>query len=210
MEKRWAEGCHNASQLWRELRQCGYGGQRSRVKEYVQTWRVKSTAGPASTSRKLPNLKLIAIRLLSPRHRVLTTNLSAIALWLTKEPTQRRPEEQGWVDAVIAANPHIAAAEELAQQFRQAFRDTNVETLNAWMTRSATSHIPELQNFAASIQRDYAAVSAAVVQPWSNGPVEGQVHRLKLLNRQMYGRSGFALLRRRVLPFGVQNGERSP
>jgi predicted transcriptional regulator len=42
LEKRWAEGCHNASQLCPELRQQGYGGRRSRVKEYVQPWRSSS------------------------------------------------------------------------------------------------------------------------------------------------------------------------
>lgn len=41
LEKRWAEGCHNASQLWRELQQQGYAGQRSRVKKYLQAWQAK-------------------------------------------------------------------------------------------------------------------------------------------------------------------------
>ena len=64
-----------------------------------------------------------------------------------------------------------------------------------------TSGIPELNGFATGIRRDHAAVAAGIEKPWSNGQVEGQVHRLKLLKRQMYGRSGFLLLRRRVLPF---------
>ena len=49
------------------------------------------------------------------------------------------------------------------------------------------------------LRRDQAAVAAALRLPWSNGMVEGQVHRLKLLKRQMYGRAGFDLLRLRVL-----------
>lgn len=40
---------------------------------------------------------------------------------------------------------------------------------------------------------------AAIVEPWSNGPVEGQVNRLKLIKRFMYGRAKFDLLRQRVL-----------
>jgi transposase len=191
LEKRWTEGCHNASQLCRELRERGYGGQRSRVKEYVHSWRATPTATPSSPRRKLPNVKLVAV-------------------WLTKEPAQRSPEEQNWVDAITSAHPHIAAAEELAQQFRQAFRDRTTEVLDTWISRSANSQIPELESFAGGIQRDYGAVAAAVVQKWSNGPVEGQVHRLKLLKRQMYGRGGFALLRRRVLPFNTQHAQRSP
>jgi transposase len=57
----------------------------------------------------------------------------------------------------------------------------------------------DLQTFAAGLQRDYAAVRAALSEPWSNGQTEGQVTRLKLLKRQMYGRAKFDLLRQRVL-----------
>jgi transposase len=71
--------------------------------------------------------------------------------------------------------------------------------LDAWLKASDTSGIPELKGFAAGIQRDHSAVMAGISQPWSNGQVEGQVHRLKLLKRQMYGRASFDLLRTRVL-----------
>jgi hypothetical protein len=43
------------------------------------------------------------------------------------------------------------------------------------------------------------AMLEAARQPWSNGQVEGQVNRLKLIKRQMYGRANFDLLRQRVL-----------
>lgn len=104
----------------------------------------------------------------------------------------------------------VATVEQLAQQFRQAFQERDSEALKSWMKRSVASDIPELKRFAAGIERDYEAVSAAVEQQRSNGQVEGQVHRLKLLKRQMYGRSGFLLLRRRVLPFTTAESQRSP
>lgn len=181
LERRWAEGCHNASQLCRELRQMGYGGQRSRVKEYVQSWRAKPKPATPRSRRVLPNLKLVAF-------------------WLAKPAAQRNPEEQRWVDAVTAAHPQVAASQELAHQFRQLFKDRDSAALRSWLARTSASGVPELKRFVAGIQRDYAAVAAAVERPWSNGQVEGQVHRLKLLKRQMYGRSGFQLLRSRVLP----------
>ena len=59
--------------------------------------------------------------------------------------------------------------------------------------------LPALRSFAAGIQRDYDAVKAAASLGWSNGPVEGQVNRLKFIKRQMFGRANFDLLRRRVL-----------
>jgi transposase len=59
--------------------------------------------------------------------------------------------------------------------------------------------VPELHRFAAGIQRDKAAVLAALSLAWSNGPVEAQVQKLKLVKRQMFGRATFDLLRQRVL-----------
>jgi transposase len=56
-----------------------------------------------------------------------------------------------------------------------------------------------LDAFARGVERDREAVLAALVEPWSTGPVEGQINRLKLLKRTMYGRAGYDLLRRRVL-----------
>lgn len=181
LEKRWGEGCHNASQLCRELRNRGYNGQRSRVKEYVQPWRAKASPVQSKPRRTLPNVRLVAF-------------------WLAKAPAQRNSNEQQWVQAVTNAHPQVAAAEHLAQQFRQVFKDRDSNALNSWLETSLESEIPELKPFVAGIHRDYEAVVAAVEQSWSNGQVEGQVHRLKLLKRQMYGRGGFLLLRRRVLP----------
>jgi hypothetical protein len=54
-------------------------------------------------------------------------------------------------------------------------------------------------SFAQGLREDLAAITAGLTLPWSNGPVEGHVNRLKLRKRQGYGRAGFALLRHRVL-----------
>jgi transposase len=48
---------------------------------------------------------------------------------------------------------------------------------------------------------DLPAVERSITMPWSNGPLEGQINRLKVIKRQMYGRAGFRLLKARVLPF---------
>ena len=71
--------------------------------------------------------------------------------------------------------------------------------LDAWLVQAKHSGIAELQSFAQGIRRDYVAVCTAFSSPWSNGQVEGQVNRLKLQKRQMYGRAKFDLLRRHVL-----------
>ena len=73
------------------------------------------------------------------------------------------------------------------------------ERLDGWLQEASSSDLPELQHFAAGIQRDKAAVQAGLSLPYSNGPVEGHINRLKLIKRSMYGRAQFDLLRHRVL-----------
>lgn len=90
------------------------------------------------------------------------------------------------------------------------FKDRNTDSLKTRLAASSASEIPELKTFAAGLQRHYDAVAAAVEHRWSNGQVEGQVHRLKLLKRQMCGRGGFLLLGRRALPFQPLQCQRSP
>ena len=67
------------------------------------------------------------------------------------------------------------------------------------VTRAEQSRIVEFERFAVSLRADYLAVKAALSYPWSSGQVEGQVNRLKMIKRQMFGRASFGLLRRRVL-----------
>jgi hypothetical protein len=94
---------------------------------------------------------------------------------LTNESADaRHPSEQCWVEAVPTRHPHVATAEELAQQFRQIFKDQDSDALKSWMVQSLASEIPELERFVGGLQRDFKAVTAAVEQCWSNGQVEGQ------------------------------------
>ncbi|HEY3268695.1 MAG TPA: transposase [Armatimonadota bacterium] len=67
------------------------------------------------------------------------------------------------------------------------------------MANAAACGVAEMRRFAKGLEQDRAAVEAAMALPWSNGPVEGAVQRLKTIKRQMYGRANFDLLRRRVL-----------
>jgi transposase len=66
------------------------------------------------------------------------------------------------------------------------------------MAEAMASGIEALARFARGLQDDLSAITAGLTLDWSNGPVEGQVTRLKLLKRQGYGRSGFPLLRQRI------------
>jgi transposase len=87
----------------------------------------------------------------------------------------------------------------LRQPAKRSFTTTPVRTaaaaLHRWLDRAETSGIGMIESFVSQLRRDVLAVEGAVIQRWSNGPVEGQVNRLKTLKRQMYGRAGVELLR---------------
>ncbi len=78
-------------------------------------------------------------------------------------------------------------------------RERQGERLDSWLTQVEAQGVSELKRFAQGLKKDYDAVKAGLTLKWSQGQVEGQVHRLKLLKRQAYGRASFETLRKRVL-----------
>lgn len=87
----------------------------------------------------------------------------------------------------------------LAEEFVKIVRGQGSMSIGLWIVKAFDSGIKELRSFANGLQKDFLAVREATVSPWSNGQTEGQVNRLKLLKRQMYGRAKFDLLKARVL-----------
>ena len=104
--------------------------------------------------------------------------------------------DQRFTRTLTALSPDIRLAAELANAFAPLVRERDADALDPWLGRA---QMTGLRGFAEGLSRDSDAVRAALTQPWSNGPTEGHVNRLKLLKRQMYGRAKFDLLRSRVL-----------
>src|SRR5205814_7269022 len=98
-----------------------------------------------------------------------------------------------------AQDTAVAEAIDLAQDFAQLVRQRQPEHLDPWLQRAATSTLEALRRFATGLWDDYQAVKAGVTLPWSNGPVEGHINRLKMLKRQMFGRARLALLSHRLV-----------
>ena len=103
------------------------------------------------------------------------------------------------VATIERALPSLAKARDLALRFQALIRGRKGETLATWIDAALASL---LASFAAGIQADRNAVAAAIVEPWSNGPTEGQITKLKLVKRQMYGRAKLDLLRARLVTAG--------
>jgi transposase len=179
LRERWAAGCHNAARLWAEIRTQGYAGAQTNVRQYLQSSREAAAGGNSPAARPVSVRQVRSL-------------LQRPAQDLTSPEQQLVTEVCGWEPAVVQAY-------ELVQAFGQMVRERRVEQLDGWLAAVATSQISELQPFVAGVRRDYAAVAAALRMAVSNGPVEGQVHRLKLIKRRGYGRAKFDLLRQRVL-----------
>jgi transposase len=181
LQRRWGEGCHNATRLFQELRAQGYRGGRSMVARHVARWR-----------KTLPSLSTLPAQKITPKQA---------AMLVTRPATRLTAEQQALLDRLSAQCPALLRLREFSAEFRAVFQNGDGQALRAWMTRAQNSGIGSLARFAAGLQKDFSAVVAAVETDWSNGQVEGQINRLKMLKRQMYGRAGFALLRARVLPY---------
>ena len=108
-------------------------------------------------------------------------------------------EERDYLGRLCDQEPTIALAYDVAQEFADMARKGTGQRFDAWLTRATTSGISELDRFARGLTDDRAAVEAGLTLEWSNGQAEGQVNKLKLLKRSMYGRANFDLLRLRLL-----------
>ncbi len=121
-------------------------------------------------------------------------------MWLlTLDPEDLSNKQTIQLDELCATCPEVATVYPLAQQFVTMIRERQADQLDTWLNDVTDSGISILRNFATGLRRDYDAVKAALSFEWSNGQVEGQVNRLKLIKRQMYGRANFDLLRVKVL-----------
>jgi transposase len=177
-------------QLWRELRQRGFRGGRAAVSRLLQAWRT-APARAAQPAQPEPRPGPLPPPIgYSPR----TT------CWLLlKDSELLSSAEQGYLTRLYHCCPQVALAQALTREFQALIRARDVAGLYSWLKGVRQSGIQEFTSVANGIWRDRKAVEAALTHPQSQGQVEGQVNRLKLIKRCGYGRSGFDLLRIRVL-----------
>lgn len=104
------------------------------------------------------------------------------------------------VDELKRLSPECAAPCSIAMSFRGILRGRDTARLDGWIDWARASGLHRLRQFAVTPKNDIAAVRNATVEPWSDGQTEGQINKLKILKRAMYGRAGIALLRARMTP----------
>ena len=177
--QRWNQGLTDASQIHAELRQRGWTGSPQTVRRYVHLLR---QAGPAVTPAPAV-----------PKTREITR-------WLLSRPGSLDDGDQARLAAVRAGCPHLDALAGHIRDFAGMMtRRQGLLALEDWLTRVEADDQPELHSLAAGIRRDQEAVTAGLALPYHSGAMEGNVNKIKMIKRQMYGRAGFALLRKRVI-----------
>src|SRR5262249_44694561 len=122
------------------------------------------------------------------------------ARWLLLRPEERlSPEERAYRATLPQLDNEIPVAHALAEGFGRLVRARDHAALAPWQKQASASDLAEFEAFVTFLERDRAAVEAALTSKWSGGQTEGQISRLKYLKRQMYGRASLALLKARVL-----------
>jgi transposase len=205
LEARLAEGCENASVLWRDLKELGFAGSAKQVRRWLNERRT----GPAKTTphkwRSDPSgtasdaVHDPALALISPRQLA----------WLLVRSPEALDAPATATLARMAQDPEVGGALALVQRFAELVRDCGIHrdkapanplaVFGTWLEEARSCGVPAVETFATGLQQDRAAVEAALTMPWSSGQAEGQINKLKLIKRHMYGRANFDLLRRRVL-----------
>lgn len=175
LDTQWAAGQRNGTELWRQLKKQGFHGCLRVVTEWAsRRRRAEKADGPLS---RTPSSRTIA--------RLMTIGRDGLS-----------KAETVTVAVIESGVPLLVEARELIAAFQAMIREKSVADLGPWLERARTSLVA---SFANGVIKDQTAVAAAITSPWSNGQTEGQITKLKLVKRQMYGRGKLDLLQARVI-----------
>jgi transposase len=178
LHQRWNQGCTDAAVLTKELKAQGYAGSDQTVRRYLQPFR---HGRPTPPPRPTP------------------PTVREVSGWILRRPDTLDPGEQMRLKEILARCPHLEAASAHVAAFAEMLTGRHGDRLDGWIAAVAADDLPGLRSFTAGLRRDHQAVTNGLTLSYSSGPVEGNVNRIKMLKRQMYGRASFDLLRKRVL-----------
>ncbi|BEL05731.1 ISL3 family transposase [Actinoplanes sichuanensis] len=177
LARRIGEGCLNASALYREIAAKGFTGSYPIVRKFVEQYRSR----PDLTRAPRP-----------PSVRQVTG-------WICRHPDNLVSRDTEQLRNILGRCPELRSAVDLVRSFADMMAHLHGERLTAWITAAEQAELPGISRFATGLNADLAAVTAGLSLPFSSGAVEGNVNRIKMIKRQMYGRANFDLLRKRIL-----------
>ncbi len=174
LDEQWASGCRNGAELWRRLQVHGFPGSLRVVTEWATRRRRAESAG--DRLQRVPSARSVARLMTTARDHLSKADTVMIA-------------------AIEGSVPTLVEARSLTDRFHAMIRKKNAD-LDGWINDTTPSL---LASFGNGVRKDKRAVAAAILLPWSNGQAEGQITRLKLVKRQMYGRAKLDMLEARLI-----------
>ncbi|WP_443611886.1 ISL3 family transposase [Actinoplanes hulinensis] len=178
LRKRWTGGCTTITVLHQEIKALGYTGGYSTLRDWLRPWQQEKPPPPA-----LPK----------------PVKTKQIVSWVLQHPDALTAEDQATFANLRSRCPHLDQLAAHVATFATMLVRRQGQNLAQWIAEVRADDQPDLHSFANGLIRDYDAVVNGLTLDHSSGPVEGNVNRIKMLKRQMYGRAGFDLLRKRVL-----------
>ncbi len=175
--RRIGEGCLKATCLHREVATQGFTGGYGIVRAFVEQHLTR------------PDLSRVA----KP------ASVRQVTGWICRHPDHLVDRDSDVLYAILDRCPGLATAADLVRSFTAMLTGPHGNRLQSWITTAEQAALPGIIGFATGLTSDLHAVTAGLTLPFSSGPVEGNVNRIKMIKRQMYGRAGFDLLRKRVL-----------
>lgn len=164
------------TRLFREITAQGYDGSYHAVRTYLARHRPQRAPLPPAP----------------PTVRDVTT-------WLNRRPETLTEHQKPRLQAILGRCPELQAASEQIRQFAAMITGLTGQDLPHWITTAKDAALPGISAFAKGLEQDLDAVTHGLTLTWNSGPVEGRVNHIKMIKRQMYGRAGLPLLRKRVL-----------
>lgn len=178
LNQRWNEGCTDAGRLHTEIQALGWHGSVQAVRRYVHPFRTTLTAPPAAVAPPKPR---------------------QVVRWIMSKPDNLSAADAVRLKEILSRCPELDATAEHVREFATMMRELRGDLLEGWMRSVEAQNLPALHSLVTGLRRDQAAVTAGLTLHWNSGPVEGQVNRIKMLKRTMFGRAKLDLLRCRIL-----------
>jgi Transposase len=171
-----ADGSHGSiTRLFHEITALGYKGSYPVVRDYLSGHQLARAPLPPTP----------------PTVRDVTN-------WLTRRPHSLTEDDKPRLRAILDRCPELQAASDQVRTFAAMLTELTGQDLPQWIAGARSAGLPGIASFAKGLEQDLDAVTNGLTMNWNSGPVEGRVNHIKMVKRQMFGRAGLPLLRKRV------------
>ena len=171
----------NSPVILEKIKEQGYEGSASLLRMYIAD--IKRNQGNQQQGNHFK------------KERISRKQLYILLFWNPDKLSKKNKE----ILPKLMGNPNLRKIYAAIQDFKKSIKTRDIKLFEDWVNDNLKSSVQELKNFAKRISEDIEPVKNALLYDWNNGPLEGNINRIKMIKRTMYGRAGFDLLRKKIL-----------